>query len=96
MTYTYPITITEIPHMGTPRTWTLWNAEHLDRCICTIRWLGRYDEFQSNQGRLEYVEMEDGETETIDHGAYTLDAYLDWLRHDLSQLIVREGEEDAE
>lgn len=64
----YPITITEIPHRGAAKTWTLYDAAHLRVNI------------ESAQVRSDFT----GET---------LDDYLDFLRSDLSQLIVEESPE---
>jgi len=91
MTYKFPLTITEVPHRLPRKTWTIEDADHLARCIDAADG-GRYSDWQQNEGRLSFVEKEDGEIEQIDNGAFTLDAYLDWLRHDLSQLIVHDGE----
>jgi len=73
-TQQFPVKITEIPHSGKRRTWTLESQEHLDQCI----------DYALNAGYSEWQEQEGNE-------AYTLDAYLDWLRHDLSQIIIEKG-----
>lgn len=91
MTCNFPLTVTEVPHRGEAMTWTLESAEHLARCIEQAERAG-YSDWQAQEGMIEYTEGEDGEITTIDHGAFTLDAYLDWLRHDLSQLIVHDGD----
>jgi hypothetical protein len=85
----FPLTITEVPHRLPHKTWTIENAEHLAKCIEAAE-RGGYSDYQTQEGRLEYVETEDGETEPVDRGAFTLDAYLDWLRSDLSQLIIHD------
>lgn len=87
MTYSFPLTITEVPHRGPRKTWTIECASHLAHCIDAAERKG-YSDWQTSEGRLSFVEKEDGEFEKIDGGAYTLDAYLDWLRHDLCDLIV--------
>ena len=91
MTYNFPLTVTEVPHRGPRKTWTIEDASHLARCIDAAE-RGGYSDWQQNEGRLSFVEKEDGEIEQIDNGAFTLDSYLAWLRHDLSQLIVHDGE----
>ena len=90
MTYSFPLTITEVPHRGARHTWTIEDAGHLARCIEAAERSG-YSDWQTNEGRLSFVENEDGEIEQIDGGAYTLDAYLEWLQHDLSELIVHDN-----
>lgn len=87
MTYSFPLTITEVPHRGSRKTWTIEDASHLARCIDAAERCG-YSDWQQNEGRLSFVEKEDGEIEQIDNGAFTLDAYLDWLRSDLADLII--------
>lgn len=91
MTYNFPVTITEVPHQGKPRTWTLDSAEHLSRVIEGAERQG-YTDWQIENGNLVYKEDTDGELAEIKNEAFTLDAYLDWLRHDLSQLIVEGAE----
>jgi hypothetical protein len=87
----FPITITEVPHQGPRQTWTIYDEKHLARCIESSERAG-YSNWQQQEGRLSFVEKEDDEFEIIDNGAYTLEAYLDWLRHDLSQLIIHDAE----
>mgnify|MGYP001767601014 CR=1 FL=1 len=87
----YPIQITETPHRGQTKTWTLNNAAHLFRCIEAAEKSG-YSDWQQEQGRLSFVENADGDFEVVDGGAYTVEAYLDWLRHDLRALDAVEGE----
>ena len=88
------MTITEVAHRGTRKTWTIEDASHLGRCIDAAE-RGGYSDWQKNEGRLSFLEKEDGGIEQIDNGAFTLDAYIEWLRHDLSQLIVHDGGCDA-
>lgn len=64
----YPIIITEIPHRGAPKTWTLYDAAHLRVNV------------ESAQCRSDFT-------------GDSLYDYLDWLRSDLSQLIVEESPE---
>jgi len=91
MTNQFPLTITEVPHRGERKTWTIESANHLARCIEAAERSG-YSDWQGREGRLAYLEKDDGEIDFIDRGAFTLDAYIDWLRHDLSQLIVHDAE----
>ena len=86
----FPITITEVPHRGERRTWTLESAEHLARCIEQAERSG-YTDWQIQEGNLAYEEDAEGELVEVKNEAFTLDAYLDWLRHDLSQLIVEDA-----
>ena len=90
MTYSFPLTITEVPHRGQPHTWTLHSADHLARCIGAAERSG-YTDWQIEQGNLVYAEAADGELVETHNEAFTIDAYLDWLRSDLSQLIVEEA-----
>lgn len=83
----YPLTITEIPHLGKPRTWTLESEEHLAGLIEDAERRG-YTDWQIAQGNLVYAEGPDGELIETHNVAFTVEAYLDWLRDDLSQLIV--------
>lgn len=85
----YPIKITEIPHRGKPETWTLESPEHLALCIEQEERSG-YTDWQIQEGNLVYEEGEDGELVETHNEAYTLDSYLDWLRSDVSRLIVEE------
>ena len=87
MTYSFPLTITEVPHRGARHTWTIEDAGHLALCIEASERSG-YRDWQTNEGRLPFVEKEDGEIEQNDNGAFTHDADLDWLRHDLSELVI--------
>lgn len=88
---TYPITLTEVPHQGPRTTWTLYGSEHLAKCIESAE-RGGYSDWQAQEGRLIITEDDNGEVSFEDLGAYTLEAYIDWLRHDLSTLIIHEGE----
>lgn len=87
MTHTYPLQITEIPHRGDPKTWTLHDADHLARCIEYAEKSG-YRDWQTQEGMLSYVETENGDIELSDNGAFTIDAYLAWLAQDLRGLEV--------
>ena len=93
---TYPIRVTETPHQGEPRTWVLENAEHLASCIEDAQRRG-YDDWQVEQGNMVWAdsaEDEDGNFILTKNEGYTVDAYLDFLRDDLSRLyVVRPGEE---
>lgn len=93
MTYKLPLAVTEVPHRGPHKTWTIENSDHLARCIDAAERSG-YSDWQINEGRLSYTETADGEIELEDNGAYTLEAYLDWLRHDLSRLIIEDSAND--
>lgn len=83
----YPIKITEVPHRGTERTWVLENESHLAQVIEQAQRSG-YTDWHIDQGNLVYEEDADGELVVVKNNTNTLDAYLDWLRHDLSALIV--------
>lgn len=87
MTYSFPLTITEVPHRGDRRTWTIEDAGHLARCIEQAEHSG-YTDWQIQEGNLAYEEDADGELVETHNEAFTLDAYLDWLRHDLSELVI--------
>lgn len=92
MTQKFPIKITEVPHRGRRQTWTLESKDHLARCIEQAERAG-YTDWQIEEGNLVYTEEDDdGELIEVHNTAFTLDAYLDWLRHDLSQLIVEDAE----
>lgn len=60
---TYPINITEVPHRGARREWTLYDEKHLAECVT-----------QAERAGYE--------------GDGTLDNYLDWVGHDLSQIFI--------
>jgi hypothetical protein len=85
---TYPITITEIPHRGDTRTWTLESEDHLARCIEQAERTGSYTDWQIQAGNLVYEYGTDGEEIEKHNEAYTLDAYLEWLGHDLRRLVI--------
>lgn len=85
----YPIKITEIPHSGQPKTWILYDENHLEECI-EFSEPASYTDFHINEGTIIYEEDEDGELVEVMNEAHTLDAYLEWLRHDLSGLEVNE------
>jgi len=90
---TYPIRITETPHRGKPRTWVLESEEHLASCIEAEQRRG-YDDWQAYQGNMIWVEDEEGNSILTKNNGYTVDAYLDYLRDDLSRLdVVRPGQE---
>lgn len=89
MTYSFPLTITEVPHRGTPVTYTITDTDHLARCIDAAE-RGGYSDWQIAEGNLVYEEDAEGELIEVKNEAFTLDAYLDWLRHDLSQLIIHD------
>ena len=84
---TYPITITEFPHQGEPREWVLYSEKHLAECIAAE---GRaYREWCYLNGFIEYTTDDDGEdAEITKDESGTLEAYLDWLRHDLKEVVV--------
>lgn len=84
----YPVTITERPHRGNPRTWLLHDEDHLGRCIDEANAMSNYYEYQMQRGRLICTTRDDGDVDVVDKGAYTLDAYIDWLGHDLRSLDV--------
>lgn len=83
----YPVKIIEMPHQGRYTCWTLRDEEHLTGCIQFAKLKG-YDDWATEQGLLVHETDEEGNIATQDHGAYTLDAYLTWLRHDLRSLTV--------
>lgn len=92
MTHKFPLTITEVPHQGSSFTWTIESEEHLNDCIDFDEEKG-YTDWQIQEGRLVYIELPDGDFIQHDEGAYTLEAYLDWLRYDLSSLIIHDQTE---
>lgn len=88
--YLYPLKITEIPHRGKSRTWVLTDEKHLNQCINFIESRGvDYQAWCSENGYFEgsYNE-ETGEFTTIKDECRTLDAYLEWLGHDLQALNI--------
>ena len=93
-TNTYPIRITETPHQGEARTWVLESESHLASCIEAEQRRG-YDDWQTDQGNMVWsAEDEDGNFVLTKNEGYTVEAYLDFLRGDLSRLdVVHPGEE---
>ena len=59
----YPIKITEVPHRGKRREWTLYDEKHLNECV-----------------QQAYRTSYDGDG--------SLDSYLEWVRHDLSEFYT--------
>lgn len=88
----YPITITEIPHRGKMHTWILESEEHLNS-ILNGSAISRssYWDWCGENGYLVLKEMENGDWETVIDKSHELETYLDWLRHDLRELIVEEN-----
>jgi len=86
----YPIEITEYPHRGQPRTWTLWDDNHLARCIDSH--FGKFEEWAEAEGLLKFHEDSEGNITIEELGAYTPEAYIDFLRRDLKKIEVEERE----
>lgn len=90
----YPITITEVPHRGEPRTWTLESAEHLNDILNGSQMTrSDYDEWCEANGYFEWKSWEEEGAERFEvlhDRRFEAETYLEWLRHDLSQLIVEE------
>jgi len=91
MTYNFPLTITEVPHLLPRKTWTIENADHLARCIAAADRVG-YTDWHVEQGNIIFKEDDDGELVEVENETQGLVAYLDWLRHDLAQLIIHGDE----
>ena len=64
----YPIHITEVPHRGKRREWTLYDEKHLQACV-----------------EQAYSHGYDGDG--------SLDNYLEWVGHDLSECHITEEKE---
>lgn len=77
----YPLMITEVPHRGKANSWRLEDEKHLNELLNSGQ--------VCRSGYFDWcgVNGYDGDA------AFTVDAYLDWLRHDLSRLEVIEAEE---
>ena len=65
----YPVHITEVPHRGKRREWTLHDENHLAECV-------------EQAYRAGY------------EGDGTLDDYLEWVAHDLSECHIAAAEGD--
>jgi len=83
----FPITLTEHPHQGKPTTWVLYDEKHLNECIQAA---SNYTDWAIQEGLIEYADDSDGELKEFKNESWTLDAYIDWLRHDLSYLEIEE------
>lgn len=86
--YKLPLKITEHPHQGKPRTWTLEDEKHLQRCIDATARQG-YDDWCIENGYAA-LSVEDGSILPERDQRRQLNTYLDWLRHDLKNLDVEE------
>jgi hypothetical protein len=87
----YPIEITEHPHRGAPRTWTLWDYSHLMRCIDFYG--GQFEEWANDEGLTHWHENDDGQWELMNYNdVYIADNFIDFLRRDLKKIDVREVE----
>lgn len=86
---TYPIKIIETPHRGKSKTWILEDEEHLAECIEFAEQSG-YTDWHINEKNIIYEENEEGELIEVVSEAHTLDAYLEWLSHDLNSLRIME------
>jgi len=95
MTYKLPIKITEQPHRGEPKTWTLDDEAHLKKCVDQASARRNYDDWCSENGYVSFSEDADGELVVKDDKRGELDTFLDWLRHDLSGLDVEEIRDEA-
>ena len=90
----YPITITEYPHQGAPRTWTLWDQAHLMRCIDAAR--GKFEDWVQREGGAAVFEIDEEGTATIKtlegDAIYCPEVYIDFLRRDLKKIEAKEVE----
>ena len=93
---TYPIQITEHPHQGNPRTWVLENSEHLNKCLSFESERGCYTEWAHDAGLVVYGIDGDGEVLVEGSAMWTLEAYIDFLRHDLKALDIVENFDAAQ
>jgi hypothetical protein len=87
----YPIEITEHPHRGAPRTWTLWDNTHLMRCIEATS--GKYEEWVESEGGAAVFHVdEDGNVHilTQEDAIYCPENFIDFLRRDLKKIETRE------
>lgn len=88
MTYKFPLKLTETPPYGIKRVWVLEDQNYLNKCIDAIR--SDYDAFCTDKGYLVLDVDEEGEVVTIKDETHTIEAYLDWLAHDLSILEIEQ------
>lgn len=87
----YPIEITEHPHRGAPRTWTLWDYSHLMSCIDFYG--GGFEDWADCEGLTHWYENEDGELKLLNHDeVYSADNFIDFMRRDLKKIETREKE----
>ena len=87
---TYPLRITEHPHRGPAKTWILYDEDHLQKIISGQQF--SYLDFQIKQERYIFeIDEESDDVIVIKDEADTLEAFLDWLRHDLKRLEIEEG-----